>query len=84
MLLSLVSIGCFSQISQSIQNKLDRDDDGFNGEVDCNDDNPSIHPQSREICNELDDDCASAISVAEDTVINTLKFWKASQNGYNV
>ena len=34
--------------------------------------------------NELDDDCASAISVAEDTVINTLKFWKASQNGYNV
>jgi len=33
---------------------------------------------------ELDDDCASAVNVAEDTVVNTIKFWKASQNGYNV
>ena len=26
---------------------------------------------------EVDDDCAHAVSVAEDTVINSIKFWKA-------
>ena len=25
----------------------------------------------------VDDDCAQAVSVAEDTVINSLEFWKA-------
>ena len=49
MLLSLLYWLFFSDITKHSK-QLDRDDDGFNGEVDCNDDNPSIHPQSREIC----------------------------------
>jgi hypothetical protein len=28
-----------------------------NNNLDCNDDNPSIHPQAEEICNQLDDNC---------------------------
>ena len=37
------------------------------------------------IATELGDgDTATAISVAEDTLINSLKFEKASQNGYNI
>ena len=31
---------------------------------------------------EVDSDCASAISVAEDTIINTIKFLKASENEF--
>ena len=31
-----------------------------------------------------DEDTASAISVAEDTLINSIKFEKASQNGNNI
>ena len=50
-------LSCSSPISQMIQDKLDRDDDGFTGKDDCDDDNPLIHPNATEICNELDDDC---------------------------
>jgi len=37
--------------------KLDRDGDGWDEDVDCDDQNPSIHPSADEACNGLDDDC---------------------------
>jgi len=36
---------------------LDDDDDGFACDVDCNDDNPEVHPDAEEICDGLDNDC---------------------------
>ena len=36
---------------------LDNDGDGYTAAVDCDDDNPNIHPDAIEICNKIDDDC---------------------------
>ena len=45
---------------------VDIDEDGFLSDVDCDDNNPAIHPQAQEICNEIDDDCDSLIDDADD------------------
>ena len=39
----------------------DADGDGFTSDVDCNDQNPNIHPDADEECNELDDNCDGTI-----------------------
>ncbi|OLD62526.1 MAG: hypothetical protein AUI47_12140 [Acidobacteria bacterium 13_1_40CM_2_68_5] len=39
----------------------DNDRDGFLADVDCDDNDPSIHPGSTEICNSKDDNCNGAI-----------------------
>lgn len=36
---------------------VDLDGDGFSEEEDCNDQNPLIHPEMTEVCNEVDDNC---------------------------
>ena len=54
-------LSCSSSIFQAIQDKFDRDDDGFIGKEDCDDDNPQIYPTASEICNEIDDDCDGLI-----------------------
>ncbi len=36
---------------------LDRDGDGYRGELDCDDDNPQRYPGATELCNGSDDDC---------------------------
>lgn len=47
---------------------VDFDEDGFLSDVDCDDNNPAIHPQAQEICNEIDDDCDSLIDDADTSV----------------
>ncbi len=36
---------------------VDNDKDGYCLDVDCNDDNPNIHPNALEVCNGVDDNC---------------------------
>jgi hypothetical protein len=39
----------------------DRDGDGYPASVDCNDQNPAVHPGALEVCNGVDDNCNGAI-----------------------
>jgi hypothetical protein len=45
---------------------VDADGDGYNADVDCDDDEPSTHPGADELCNDRDDDCDG--DVDEDAV----------------
>ena len=40
---------------------IDSDGDGFSSTEDCDDNNPLIHPEATEICNEIDDNCNEEI-----------------------
>ena len=49
---------------ETVQTKLQRkqilddaDNDGYDSSIDCDDDNPAIHPGSTEICDGIDNDC---------------------------
>ena len=43
----------------------DRDNDGYDVLVDCDDDNGTVYPNAVELCDDLDNDCDSSID--EDT-----------------
>jgi hypothetical protein len=45
---------------------VDADGDGHSSDVDCDDTDPSVHPNADELCNSLDDDCDG--DVDEDAV----------------
>ncbi len=36
---------------------VDNDQDGYTSDIDCNDNNPAVHPGATEVCNGVDDDC---------------------------
>lgn len=40
---------------------VDNDGDGYTNDVDCNDDNVSVHPDADEVCNSIDDNCVGGI-----------------------
>jgi len=46
---------CDGQVDEGCA--VDSDGDGYKSDVDCNDSNPSIHPDASESCNNLDDNC---------------------------
>ena len=69
---------------------IDNDNDGYfsnwMGEVDCNDNNPAIHPGATEVCNKIDDNCNGIIDendqIAPTTVSNAPAGWQ--NNNVNV
>ena len=42
---------------------VDEDNDAFAACVECNDEDPAVHPDATEVCNGLDDDCDGTIDV---------------------
>jgi hypothetical protein len=43
---------------------LDRDGDGYDSSVDCDDDAPGVHPDAIEVCNGVDDNCNDLVDDA--------------------
>ena len=41
---------------------VDADEDGYTSDVDCDEEDPAVHPDATEICNGVDDDCDAATS----------------------
>ena len=58
----------------------DNDHDGYDQSVDCDDNNPDVHPGALEICNGIDDDCNGLID--DGAIITWYK--DADGDGYGV
>jgi len=64
-LILLFAIGCDSGTTDSepvdtgepAAQEPDRDQDGHRADVDCDDENPDVHPEAVDFCNGVDDDC---------------------------
>lgn len=49
--------GCWILSEEEITGNADADGDGYTRAVDCNDDEPEVHPNADEICDGWDNDC---------------------------
>ena len=56
-MLLLLALSCRSKDLELDTANLDRDEDGYDQSVDCDDEDPAVHPDAIEVCNGLDDDC---------------------------
>jgi hypothetical protein len=58
----------------------DHDDDGYDEDVDCDDDDAAVHPAATETCNGVDDDCDDEVD--EDASDATLWYVDADGDGF--
>lgn len=52
--------GCFATFAGCL-GMVDADEDGWWAGIDCDDNNPSVHPGATEVCNGIDDDCDGTV-----------------------
>ena len=60
---------------------VDRDADGFLSDVDCDDGDPTVHPDAVESCNGIDDDCDGSVDEGEPED-GAVWFADADRDGY--
>jgi predicted outer membrane repeat protein len=60
------------------QAKADQDGDGYDAEVDCDDQDDRVHPGAAEQCDGIDNDCDGAIDDADDSLelLTATSFWR--------
>ncbi len=54
----------------------DADADGYTSDVDCDDDDPDIHPGALEVCNGADDDCDGALDDDDPDISGALTWYQ--------
>jgi hypothetical protein len=59
----------------------DEDNDGFNSKLDCNDNNPLIHPNAIEICDNIDNNCNG---LTDDGLQNFTYYIDKDGDGYGI
>jgi hypothetical protein len=89
--LSLSAAGCLvnTELYEELSDKLaqgdsgqadDRDGDGWSEDQDCDDGDPSIHPEADELCNGVDDDCDEQVD--EDAIDGVAYYLDQDGDGY--
>jgi hypothetical protein len=58
----------------------DADSDGYPSDIDCDDENPDVHPDADEVCNEVDDDCDGGVD--EDATDASTWYTDADADGW--
>jgi len=48
---------------------VDADGDGHLSDTDCDDDDPAVHPEAQEACNDIDDDCDGEVDEGLDQTV---------------
>ena len=77
----LLSLGCPPKNDDDTStppNQTDADGDGYTADVDCNDGDPTVHPDAEEACDETDNDCDGEI----DEDAGTAWYADADGDGY--
>ncbi len=77
---SLLLGACSFGLAPSGTLTTDADKDGFSAGVDCDDQDPAIHPEGEERCDGLDNNCDGAVDV---DAVDALNAWvDADEDGY--